>query len=282
MGRDQPNAIDTDLSPETRALLDGYSAGLNLYAAQHRGQVLPGFTPVRGEDVVALFMLRLPFLYGLDNQLRALIAGGTGKIAPDVSRDRALAIAVAPTRSADGATRLLINPQGPFEGPTSWYEARVSSGEGWNLAGGLMPGSPVMLSGAGPNSGWAITPSHPDLADVYALEANPNDRYFYRFDGEWRRLETRRARVVTRLWGPIRVTLRREMLRSAQGPVIRNPNGLFAVHYAGQDDLRGIEAFFRLNKSANLENFTAALASGGIAGLNFIYADRDRTRRVYL
>jgi len=123
----------TDLSSETRALLDGYSAGLNLYAAQHRGQVLPGFSPVRGEDVVALFMLRLPFLYGLDNQLHALIAGGTGKIAPDLSRDRALAMAVGPARAADGATRLLINPQGPFEGARSWYEARVSS------RGGISP-----------------------------------------------------------------------------------------------------------------------------------------------
>jgi len=34
---------ETDLSPETRALLDGYAAGLNLYAAQHRGDALTGF-----------------------------------------------------------------------------------------------------------------------------------------------------------------------------------------------------------------------------------------------
>ena len=272
------DAIDqhyrTDLSPETRTLLDGYSAGLNLYAAQHHGQVLPGFTPVRGEDVVALFMLRLPYFYGLDNQLRALIAGGTNKIAPDISQDRAVAIAVAPTRSTDGATRLLFNPQGPFAGVRSWYEARISSGEGWNLAGGLIPGAPLMLAGAGPNFGWGIAATHPDIADVYRLEANPNDRYFYRFDGEWRRLQTREARVVARLWGPIRVTLRREMLRSVHGPVIRNANGLFAVHYAGQDDLRAVEAFFHLNKAASLDNFTEALSAGGIPGLDFVYADR--------
>jgi hypothetical protein len=34
---------ETELSSETRALLDGYAAGLNLYAAQHRGDVLTGF-----------------------------------------------------------------------------------------------------------------------------------------------------------------------------------------------------------------------------------------------
>src|SRR4051812_42627836 len=137
---------ESDLAPETRAVLDGYATGVNLYAAQHRGQVLPGFEPVRGQDVVALFMLRLPFTYGLDGQLRALIAGGTNKIAPDPTKARGFALAVAPARSADGATRLLINPQGPFAGGLSWYEAHVTSGEGWNLAGGLIPGSPLMLA----------------------------------------------------------------------------------------------------------------------------------------
>src|SRR5262249_50163919 len=154
--------------------------GFNLYAAQHRAQVLPGFEPARGEDVVALFMLRLPFLYGLDNQLRALLAGGTTKIAGDLSRQRAVSIAIAPTRSADGATRLLINPQAPFGGLFSWYEANVTSGEGWSLSGGTMPGSPVLLAGAGPDAGWGISPNRPDLVDLYTLETNPNDRLFYR------------------------------------------------------------------------------------------------------
>jgi len=264
----------TDLSADTRALLDGYAAGLNLYAAQHRGDVLAGFAPAKGQDVVALFMLRLPFFYGLDNQLRSLIAGRAGKVAGDLSPSRALAVAVAPIRSADGATRLLINPQGAFGGPLSWYEARVSSGEGWDLAGGVIPGSPVMLAGAGPNGGWGISPAHPDLVDIYTLEANPNDRYFYRFDGEWRRLQTRESRVVTRLWGPIRITFRREVLRSVQGPVIRSANGLYAIHYAGLDDLTGVEAFFRLNKARDFDAFNAALATGSIPGMSFVYADR--------
>jgi penicillin amidase/acyl-homoserine-lactone acylase len=266
---------EIDLSAETRALLDGYAAGLNLYAAQHRGEVLAGFAPAKGQDVVALFMLRLPFFYGLDNQLRALVAGGANKVVGDMSQSRALTVAVAPTRAADGATRLLINPQGPFGGPLSWYEARISSGEGWDLAGGVIPGSPVMLAGAGPNGGWGISPNHPDLVDIYTLEPNPNDRYFYRFDGEWRRMQTRESRVVTRLWGPIRITFRREVLRSIQGPVIRTANGLHAIHYAGQDDLRGVEAFFHLNKARDFDGFNAALATGAIPGLSFVYADRS-------
>src|SRR5579863_4881836 len=87
----------TDLSPETRALLEGYVAGLNLYAAQHRGEVLAGFAPAKPQDIVALFMLRLPFFYGLDNQLRAMIAGNAEKTPGDLSASRSLAAAIAPS-----------------------------------------------------------------------------------------------------------------------------------------------------------------------------------------
>lgn len=273
----------TDLSADTRALIEGYAAGLNLYAAQHKNAVLPGFAPARGQDIAAVFMLRLPFLYGLDEQLRALLAGGTNEIAPPAGKlPQGLAVAVAPSRSGDGSTRLLINPQGPFSGPLSWYEAVVTSSEGWNIAGGAIPGSPVLLAGAGPQLGWGFSTSHPDLYDVYQLEANPNDRYFYRFDGEWKRLESKEARVVVRFWSPIRWTFRREILRSAHGPVIRNSNGLFAVHYAGQDDLKGVEAFYRMNKARDFDSFSAALVPGDIPSLNFVYADRSgRIAEIY-
>ena len=267
---------ETDLTPATRALLEGYATGLNLYAAQHRGEVLPGFAPARPQDIVALFMLRLPFFYGLDEQLRAILAGGSSKLTSrGDAAARALAIAVAPQRSADGATRLLVNPQGPFAGPLSWYEARVTSGEGWNMAGGVIPGAPVVLAGAGPNLGWGFSANHPDLIDVYQLEGNPNDRYFYRYDEEWRRLAVEDARIVVRFFGPIRFTFRREVLRSEQGPVIRNDAGLFAIHYAGEDDVRGVEAFYRLNRARDFATFSEVLASGAIPSLDFVYADRS-------
>jgi acyl-homoserine-lactone acylase len=266
---------ETDLSPETRAMLDGYIAGLNLYAAQHPGEVLVGFAPAKPQDVVALFMLRLPLFYGLDNQLRELIAGNADKVAGDLSLSRSLAAAVAPARSADGATRLLINPQGPFAGPLSWYEASISSAEGWNRQGGLIPGSPVLLVGAGLNSGWGISANHPDLVDIYALKTNPADPNQYWFDGAWRRLETRQARIVTRLWGPIRVISRRPLLRAIQGPAFRGPHGLFAIRYAGQDDVKGVEAFFRLDKAQDYNAFTGVLAAGDIPSLSFVYADRS-------
>src|SRR3546814_3093406 len=86
-----------------------------------------GLFPVTGEDVVAGFVLRSPFFFGLDSVLGELTDGRplgreggpaldvTGKIVPradtplgrDPGSNGSNAMAVAPGRSTDGATRLV-------------------------------------------------------------------------------------------------------------------------------------------------------------------------------
>ncbi len=117
-----------------------------------------GLLPFTGKDVVAGFVFKLPFFYGLDHVLmqlnnpqggRAISKGGkdafllTDKPLPVGSN----AVAVGPARSSDGATRLLVNSHQPYTGPVSWYEAVLDSEEGWHVAGGFFPGSPFMLHG---------------------------------------------------------------------------------------------------------------------------------------
>src|SRR5947208_608514 len=81
--------------------------------------------------------------------------------------------AVTPSRSADGATRLLVNSHQPYTGAVAWYEAVLESGEGWHVAGGFFPGTPFMLHGHNAHLGWANTVNAPDLVDVYRLVTNP-------------------------------------------------------------------------------------------------------------
>src|SRR4029079_6748725 len=40
---------ETDITAETRAVLDGYADGINLYASEHPDKVVPGFTAVEGK-----------------------------------------------------------------------------------------------------------------------------------------------------------------------------------------------------------------------------------------
>ena len=51
---------DSEIEPRTRALLDGYAAGLNHYAVLHPDEVWDGLLPVRGQDVLAGFAVRAP------------------------------------------------------------------------------------------------------------------------------------------------------------------------------------------------------------------------------
>ena len=95
------------LSPDTRALVEAYAAGLNKYAADHQGEVpLRGLFPVTGRDVVAGFALRSPFFFGLDRVIGPL---AEDKLPPrDSGPEEARgsnAFAIAGRRSGDGVTR---------------------------------------------------------------------------------------------------------------------------------------------------------------------------------
>ena len=74
--RDTVSRRYKELSPEVRAVLEAYAAGLNHYAKKHPAEVrLPKLFPVNGEDVVAGFVLRAPFFFGLDGHIGALTEG---------------------------------------------------------------------------------------------------------------------------------------------------------------------------------------------------------------
>lgn len=274
---------DTDLPPDLRRVLEAYADGVNYYAALHTSHVMRGLLPVTGKDVVAGFVFKLPFFYGLDHELMKLTRpeGGaisnsgknaflwTGKPLPVGSN----AVAVAPSRSADGATRLLVNSHQPYTGPVSWYEAVLDSGEGWHVAGGFFPGSPFMLHGHNQHLGWANTVNGPDLVDVYKLVLNPANPNQYRLDGKWRDFQKSDARIRVKIWGPLVWTAHREVLYAEQGPVMKTARGAFAIRYAGMGDVRAPLQYFRLNKAANLEEWRAAMRLQAIPSLNYVYAD---------
>ena len=278
---------ESDLPPDLRQVLGAYADGVNYYAALHPGQVMRGLLPFTGRDVVAGFVFKLPFFYGLDKVLRKLTSpesnGAVSAISKD-SKDAFLradmllpigsnAVAVAPSRSADGATRLLVNSHQPYTGPVSWYEAVLDSGEGWHVAGGFFPGSPFMLHGHNQHLGWANTVNAPDLVDVYKLVINPANPNQYRLDGQWRDFQKSDARIRVKIWGPLIWTVHREVLYAEQGPVMKTARGTFAIRYAGMNDVRAPLQYFRLNKAANIEEWRAAMRLQAIPSLNYVYAD---------
>lgn len=262
-----------ELSPATRALVEAYAQGLNEYAAKHPAeQRLRGLFPINGRDIVAGFMLRSPFFFGLDRPLSALAAGkAVPRDAGPADERGSNAFAVAGRRSSDGATRLIVNSHQPWSGGVSWWELVVHSDEGWDFAGALFPGAPYPLLGHNRNLGWANTVNRPDLIDIYALKLDESGDS-YRYDGAWRRLEKRTVWLRVK-FGPLVLPVPREILRSVHGPAIRNERGVFAIRYAGFGDVRQVEQYYRLNKARNFAEWRQIMAMQAISGTNFVYAD---------
>lgn len=262
-----------DLSPATRALVEAYARGINHYAARHRAeQRLRGLFPVNGRDIVAGFMLRAPFFFGLDRPLAALLDDKPPPRDAGPADERGSnAFAVAGRRSADGATRLIVNSHQPWAGGVSWWEVVVHSAEGWDFAGALFPGAPYPLLGHNQQLGWTNTVNRPDLIDTYRLTLNTAGDA-YRFDGRW--LPLAKSRVWLRVkFGPFVLPVPRTLYRSAHGPVVVNNQGAFAIRYAGIGDVRQVEQYYRLNKARNFAEWREIMAMQAISGTNFVYAD---------
>lgn len=299
------------LPEDTRALFEAYAAGLNQYASEHPEEVkLANLFPVSGLDVAAGFALRQPFFFGLDGVIGPLVAGEDLRrehgpdipgfprpplpggepveAAPEPKQARNLvlplgedaehlgsnAFAVAPQKGG-GTTTLISNSHQPLRGGVAWYELVVESGEGWHFAGANFPGSPFPFLGHNEHLGWTNTVNTPDMIDVYSLELDETGTR-YKLDGEWRDLESEWVTLPVKM-GPVVLPIRREVLRSVHGPVIRNDKGAFAIRYGGIGRLEQLDAYYRLNKATSFAEWEAQIARLAIPSTNFIYADKSGT-----
>ncbi len=297
---------EKELSPETRALVEAFAAGCNHYAADHPEKVKdPSLLPTTGKDIVMGFMIKSPMFFGMDREVRKLFeSGAAGEVTKKGCKPEGLVkgtidlsalpyedlagpgfltgnmevgsntFAVAPSRTPDGRTHLNINSHQPYAGPVAWYEAHLHSEEGWDMVGGVFPGTPVVLHGHNRNLGWAHTVNAPDLVDVYKLDMNPDNENQYKFDGEWKDLEVTKVTLTVPLWGGIRIPVNREALYSVHGPAVRTETGVYAIRYAGYGDIGQVEQWYRMNKATNFDEFKAALQPQDIASFNIGYADK--------
>jgi penicillin amidase/acyl-homoserine-lactone acylase len=258
------------LPADVRKLAEAYAEGVSYYAALHPEARKPHVLPITGKDVVAGFVFKTPFFYGLDTTLKHVLEPANDQKKLPVGSN---GIAVAPSRSSDGATRLLVNSHQPYTGPVAWYEAVLQSDEGWHVAGGFFPGSPFMLHGHNEHLGWANTVDSPDLADVYHLTINPRNENQYLLDGKWRDFEKEDVALRVKLWGPLIWTVHRDALFSAHGPVLKTDHGVFAIRYAGMGEYRQVEQYYRLDKAKSREEWLAAMRLQALPSINYIYAD---------
>ena len=273
---------DTLLKPETREYLDAFAAGFNDFAARYPERVNLDVLPVTPQDVIAAHMFRHPLFYGFEKpltELRAETRQQEVSPAPQLPNTAITlgsnATAVAPSRSRDDSTLLMINSHQPLTGPVSWYEVHLQSGEGLNVMGGLFIGSPALGVGFNQHHGWGATVNQPDLVDVYVLEMDPEDDNRYRVDGEWLELESFDIPIKVLLWGWLPWTVKEKGYRSIHGPVMKTDHGTYALRYAGMDEIRQVEQWLAMSAATSFAEWREAMALQHIASFNFVYANAD-------
>ncbi len=279
--------VPTHLREETRAMARAYADGLNLYGVDYPDQVLPGILPVTEFDIIAGFTWATPFFYRMDETLKALFeADEQPAVSPWKKETRLInslpeavrgsnAFAIAPGRSEDGHTRLVLNSHQPFTGPYAWYEAHMRSETGYHVAGAGFPGTPIITQGVTPHHGWAQTVNRPDLVDVYLLETdqekNPES---YKIDGAWKPFEIGKSKFRVKLFGPFSLPVTRDVLWSDHGPVISTSTGHYAVRFSGLQAVGALEQWYDMGRITSFEDWKTVMNRNDILSFNILYADK--------
>ncbi|MGB6231258.1 MAG: penicillin acylase family protein [Litorimonas sp.] len=283
---EQAVAAGLDVPDDVRAIVKAYADGLNAFGADHPDRITPGLLPVSEDDIHAAVMWLTPFFYRLDGYLEPLFSEeDTPQVSPwqqqaGLQLDEAVrgsnGFAVAPSRSTDGHTRLIVNSHQPMTGRYAWYEAHLISEDGLNIAGGTFPGTPVIPQGITPNTAWTHTVNRPDLIDIYKLTVDDeDDPQRYKLDGEWRAFDRGTSEFRVKLFGPFSLPVKRDALWSEHGPVLSTPSGHYALRFAGLQETAAVEQWFRMAKARNLAEWQDALEINGVLSFNIVYGDRD-------
>jgi len=276
----------SELKPATRAIVKAYADAINLYGVEHPEKVAPGLLPATEYDVVAGYTWMTPFFYRLDGKLEELFTDENKPAISPWQQTSSLnlpeavrgsnAFAIAPARSADEHTRLVVNSHQPMKGLYAWYEAHMVSEEGLNLAGASFPGTPILAQGVTPNLGWTHTVNQPDLLDVYVLEVDRKKKpKRYKLDGEWRDFEITKSKFRVKLFGPLSLPITRDILWSEHGPVLDTPSGHYALRFAGLQEVTAVQQWYEMGKATNMTEWRKALEQNGVLSFNITYADKE-------
>ncbi len=264
-------------SPEFLRYIDAYCQGLNAFAEAHPNEVrVKKAFPVAVIDVLSGYVFAMAALTGGPGAVKGILDGTFDNQSPTYGSN-AFSFNSASTR--DGGTMLCINPHQPVTGPFSWYEAHLVSNEGLNIHGALFPGGTSVFLGNNANIGWAHTFNHLDLIDIFELEMHPEKKLHYRFNGTWKKLESRKVKLKVKLksWLPA-ITVRKKAYTSVAGPTLVSKNGgYYSIKMPALERVGSSEQWYRMNKAQNFSQFYKAVAMGQTTMFNIVYADRFDT-----
>jgi acyl-homoserine-lactone acylase len=292
------------LMPETRAVYEGFAAGVRYYVRLHRSEFPAWLRPV---------------WTGLDAHAREVEGFGAGGGVPGfiraLQRPRAAAPRApqAPAREATQFERPAYGPTfepSPLEdGSNAWTfnKSRTKSGKAillrnphlaWNAgyyeAHVIVPGVVDFygdfriggtfgtVGGFNRYLGFATTNNAPQTSQIYALEADPQRDNHYLLDGRSHALQERKTTVEYRTPDGGIATSTRSSWWTDYGPVIYQGDGrIYIAKGATAGEYRRGEQFLRMMMSKSLAEWLEVMSMRAHPTSNFSYADAAGNNVLY-
>ncbi|HEX8633248.1 MAG TPA: penicillin acylase family protein [Pyrinomonadaceae bacterium] len=179
-------------------------------------------------------------------------------------------------RTASGKPLLANDPHLPASAPSIWHMAHLSA-PGLNVAGVTAPGAPGIIIGHNEHIAWGVTNLDPDVQDLYLERFSADKKNFYETPAGLREAVVRREEIKVRkgLTDPSTETVNFDVTETRHGPIILEREGKrYALRWTALDAERTeFDAFYKINRARDWNEFRDAL--GGYSGptQNFIYAD---------
>jgi acyl-homoserine-lactone acylase len=268
----------SQLSPEVLEVIEGYVAGINAFAKAFPSKVLvKNSFPMTVLDYLTGYNLVIHFFSDTGDMLGALLSNSNKSVDEELEEKTIGSNAFAFSRSImkHNKTVLNVNTHQPLEGPFSWYEAHLNSDEGWNILGGLFPGSPFPMIGTNEYLGWTHTYNYPDLTDLYELKINPKNKNQYWLDGKWVSFENTSVKLKMKTKLGLKLGVKRKLQWSVFGPVIKNKKGTYAFYSNAFENISSIDQWYKMGKASNWKEFESALKMMSVPRFNLMYADRE-------
>lgn len=273
---------------DTRAVMEGFAAGVNAWIRRHPDETPPWARPdFTGHDVAARDVgswsrsRARAVLRSLDLD-DALVPGipleeEEGAHPSDGSN----AWAFAPSRTRSGRAILVRNPHLAWD--AGYYEAHVTlSGDDGDpplldFYGDFRIGGAFgIIGGFNRRLGWATTNNATTLDQAYRLALDPDHPDHVRFDGAAVPLSFEDVSVEVLRDDGVVETLTRRFWRSPVGPVIhRSDEAVIVLRSASEDTPSRGEQFLRMMQARTLDEWKAAMRVRAMPSSNFTYADAD-------
>ena len=298
---------------QARAMVRGYTAGINRYLAKVGGPDGVTDPACHGKRYLAIKARPIDLWYGV--YLANLLASsgvfvpqivdaappGPGAVSasvPDadaVDRDKLLAAlgrdpsspfgsnatAIGGAATTTGKGMLLGNPHFPWRGRYHFTQQHLTIPGRYNVAGASLVGSPVVNIGWNNNVAWSHTVSTAYRFTPYEYHSTGGTSYVT--DAGPQELQHRHVTVTVRKRDGSLGKVKEDLYRTPQGYVLDDadvlmpwtPASFWAIRDANAEQLRTIDTFLNMAKARNVRDLLRRQdAAGGMPWVNTTAADR--------